>query len=419
MPLAREVVITGTGVVSPIGIGREAFWASLRAGKSGVRPLPQFEKTMLPVKFGADIPDFDGKLYVKPRKSMKVMSREIQQGFSAAELALADAGLADGAVDAERFGVVYGSEMLYTELGELADVYRRCVRDGEFRYELFGEHILADLYPLWMLKYLPNMVACHVGITHDARGPNNTYVLGDVSSLLAVHECVRKLESGVADVMIAGGIGTRLNIANSMYRTFENVSRRFQHPTGACRPFDRDRDGLVNGEGAGAMVLETREFAERRGAKPLARVLGLASTFGEFNTPGFETAIANAIRGALASAGLSAADVGHVNTHGLGTIEDDIAEAQAIRSVLGHTPVTSLKSYFGHLGTGTGLVELIGSVLALEAGEVPPTLNFQTPDPKCPVDVIQGRALTGAAPVAVKLSHSFGGEVAAVVIAGA
>ena len=212
----REIVITGVGVVSPIGIGREAYWESLLAGRSGVAPLSRVQDSDLPVKFGGEVKDFDGKKYVKPRKSLKVMCREIQTGYSASLLALDDAGLEQGDVESERMGVVLGSEMFYCELDELADAYRKCVIDGQIHAELWGEGAMSDLYPLWMLKYLPNMVACHIGISHDARGPNNTITLGEASSLLAISEATRIIERGHADVMIAGGAGNRLNLTGMM-----------------------------------------------------------------------------------------------------------------------------------------------------------------------------------------------------------
>src|SRR5262245_51189311 len=182
----REVVITGLGVVSPIGIGIDAFTDSLRAGRSGVRPIQLFDASGFPVRIVAEVVDFDPKAYVRPRKSLKVMSREIQFGFAAADMAMAAAVLQQGQAEPDRFGVVFAAEMIYCGLDELEAVYRRSMAEGKFDFGRWGEAMMSEMYPLWLLRNLPNMVACQIAIVHDARGPNNTISLSDVSSLLAV-----------------------------------------------------------------------------------------------------------------------------------------------------------------------------------------------------------------------------------------
>ncbi|HEY2882423.1 MAG TPA: beta-ketoacyl synthase N-terminal-like domain-containing protein, partial [Pirellulales bacterium] len=274
---AREVVITGVGVVSPIGIGREAFWTSLAHGVSGVRPITLFDASDNPVKIGAEVVDFDPKQYVRPRKSLKVMSRDIQFGFAAADMALADAGVAPNSQDPDRFGVVFGSEMIYCELAELEAVYRATLPEGQFDFDRWGEAMMSNIYPLWLLRNLPNMVACHIAIVHDARGPNNTIGHSDVSSLGAMIEAVRVIQRDAADIMIAGGVGARINPTSMAYRGDGDLSHRNDNPAGASRPFESNRDGLVNGEGAAAFILESRQHAQQRGAPILARVLSFAS----------------------------------------------------------------------------------------------------------------------------------------------
>ncbi|MCY2994560.1 MAG: beta-ketoacyl-[acyl-carrier-protein] synthase family protein [Planctomycetota bacterium] len=417
---SSEVVITGLGVVSPIGVGKDAFWNSLMQGRSGVGPLSFAANTNLPVKFGAEIRNFDPKQFVKPRKSLKVMCREIQTGYSAAIMALEDAGLQTGSVEPDRFGIVLGSEMFYCELEELADAYRKCIVDGELQRELWGVSIMSHLYPLWMLKYLPNMVACHLAISQDARGPNNTITLDEVSCLLAFIEAVAVIERGAADVMITGGSGTRTNLTHMLYRGDKDCSHRHDDPQRAARPFDARRDGGVIGEGAGAIILERRQHAEARGARILARVLGYGRGFEATPDyqPGPGDGVRHSIREALARSGLRAQDIGHVNAHGASTVKHDRMEAQAIHDCLGDTPVTALKSYFGSLGAGSGAVETVGSVLAVGAGLVPATLNYENPDPECPVNVIHGRPLQTDKNVAIALNQSTTGQAAAVIIAG-
>jgi 3-oxoacyl-[acyl-carrier-protein] synthase II len=415
----REVVITGLGIVSPIGIGREAFLTSLRNGTSGVRPITLFDTAGFPVHFGAEVRDFDPKAYVRPRKSLKVMAREIQFGFAAADMALADASLGPERAEPDRFGVVFGAEMIYCELSDLESAFRACQQEGEIDVSRWGEAAMSEIYPLWLLKNLPNMVACHVAIAHDARGPNNTIGHSDVSSLAAISEAVRVIERDKADIMIAGGVGARIQPTVMSYRGDLDLSHRNEEPERASRPFDASRDGLVNGEGAAAFVFESRQHAERRGAKILGRVVSYSSAHepGKSGQPLRGSAIRQVIAGSLTRAGLQPRDVGHVNAHGLSTVEDDRYEAQAIHAVLADVPVTAPKSFFGHLGAGCGAMELAASMIGLSEGEVPCTLNYEQPDPECPVNVIRREPLRTDRRTFIKLSSSRLGPAAALIVA--
>lgn len=413
-----EVVITGVGIVSPIGIGRAAFWSSLIARSSGIRRLNAFDVAGTGFPFGGEVPDFDPKDYVKPRKSLKVMSREIQFGVVAASQAMCDAGLDAGAADPERLGVVFGADMMHCDLGEVANAYRRCTAEGRFDLRLWGRCAMDEIYPLWMLKYLPNMPACHIAIAHDARGPNNSHSLGEASSLTAIAEAARIIERGAADVMIAGGASSRIHPILWARSPLLPISRREDDPTKVLRPFEAHRDGFVNGEGAGALILENRRHAEARGAKILARVAGSGGSFepGSNGKPVRGDATRRAILAALCRAGLAPSELGHVNAHGLSTVVDDRAEAAAISELLGEVPVTAPKSFFGNLGAGTGAVELAASVLALEAGEVPVTLNYEQADPACPVNVVHEQPLTDRPPTALVMNQSLMGQSVAMVI---
>lgn len=413
----RDVVITGLGVVSPLGIGRDALWAALEGGQSGVDWLPEYQGSDLPFRIGARVRGFDPKQYVQPRKTIKVMCVEIQYAYAAAMLAMQDAGLAKGAVEPDRLGVVLGSEMLFGELEEVQEVFRNCSEDGRFIFDRWGVQAFKDQYPLWMLKYLPNMAACHISIVHDARGPNNSIVQGGASSLLAVIEAATCIERGLADAMLAGGSGTLVGASCLPFRGWDHLTTWTGPPAEASRPFDAARCGIVPGEGAATLVLESREHAQQRGAPILARLAG----FGRRCEPVRRDqqlsgrAIEQSIRAALATSGLAPADVGHVNAHADSSPHDAL-EAQAIRNVLGDVPVLAPKSHFGDLGAGSGAVELAISVLALANGRVPATLNYQSPDPACPVNVIHGSPLVGAAPTAVVLSQSSTGQAAAIVL---
>jgi 3-oxoacyl-[acyl-carrier-protein] synthase II len=327
------------------------------------------------------------------------------------------AGVPRGSVDPDRLGVIFGSEVFYCEVEELAETYRGCLVDGKFDFSRWGE-AMNRIYPLSMLKYLPNMPACQIGIAHDARGPNNSITLGDVSGLLAVIEAASVIRRGLADVMIAGGTGSRINLVRMVNYGDGDLSHRGDNPAGACRPFDAARDGVVNGEGAAAFVLESARHAQRRGATVLATIAGYASGFQSKADGKPGGAIGRSITTALEAAELSPAMVGHVNADGRSTVTEDEIEARAIAATLGDVPVFAPKSYFGHLGSGTGAVELLTSVLAIQSGEIPPTLNYETPDPRCPVQVTCGRPQEARQSTAVVLNQARTGQAVAVVITG-
>jgi 3-oxoacyl-[acyl-carrier-protein] synthase II len=417
----REVVITGVGIVSPIGVGCDPVWDAIVARRSGVRLMPELVEAGWPAPFGGEVRGFDPKELIQPRKSIKVMSREIQLACAAAELAWQDAGLAEATIDPERFGVVGAAGLLYCELEELRIPFVEWTRHEEFEIHRWSRDAMGEMYPLWMLKYLPNMPACHIGIRYDARGPNNTIAEGDVSSLLALAEAADVIRRDLADVMIVGGTGSRINTTDYMWHAGARLARNgMDDPTTVCRPFDAHRSGLVYGEGAAKIVLESREHAERRGVRPLARVAGAASRCEPVAESLLPTgsAIRRAIQAAMSAAGAQAFHIGHVNAHGNSTREDDVAEAQAIRQTLGDVPVTAPKSFFGNLGHGSGMVELAISVLAMRHGVVPPTLNYESPDPECPVNVATELTPTER-PAFIALNHNTTGQAAAVVIAPA
>jgi 3-oxoacyl-[acyl-carrier-protein] synthase II len=418
----REVVITGIGVVCPLGMGREAFWKALDAGQSGIDWLPQTRGTKLPFHFAGLIKDFDPKQFIQPRKSIKVMCREIQVAYACAALAVEDSGLPKQATEPDRMGIVLGSELFYGELDELAGVYRNCRENGEFQTERWGDVAFKDLFPLWMLKYLPNMAACHLSIVHDARGPNNSIVQGGASSLLAMMEATMAIQRGHADIMLSGGSGSSAELTGLAFRGWEQHSQWPGEPAGASRPFEAQRCGIVVGEGAASFVLEERQHAERRGAKILARIAGFSSRYdppGGWNVPRPGQGIRNSIVGALAAAGMQPHEIGHVNAHGESSVRHDQVEAQAIRDLLGDVPVTAIKSYFGDLGAGSGAIELAASILGLSAGHIPRTLNYDQPDPACPVNIIHEAHLPVDKRAFLKLNQSMTGQAVAMIIDGA
>lgn len=418
----RRVVITGIGIISPIGVDAASFWRSLEEGRSGIGPIQTFDASGLPVRIAGEIADFDAKDFVdkKDRKSLRVMARTIQLAVAGAQRALDDGKVDKSKLEPTRFGVEFGAGLIATELTDLVEaacVSANC-QPGRVDLEKWGELAIPAIQPLWMLKYLPNMLACHVSILHDARGPNNSITESDVAGLLALGEAYRILLRDQADFFLVGGAESKINPLSMVRQClFEHLSRRNEEPNKACRPFDRSRDGLVLGEGAGVFVAEELEHARRRGARIYAEIVGFGAAF----DPGLRgDGLARAIRAALTEAGIGPHEVDHVNAHGLATRPSDAWEAGNLREVFGEgprtTPVLAVKSYIGNLGAGGSSTELAASLLAMNNGRVPPTLNYEQADPDCPISVLAGQPRLLTRPYVVKASFTQMGQCAAIVV---
>lgn len=416
------VVITGVGVMSPVGIGNDAFWRNLAAGRSGIGPLKSLSIKSLPCKLAAEISDFDPLQYVYQKKFLKVMSRDIQLGVSAASLAMKDAGLAPGDVDPDRLGVEFGAGHISFTPDELAEAARDfhdpSGRDG---YTRWGEDVLGKIAPLWLLRQLPNMPACHVAIEHEARGPNNTITSADASALLALQEAMRCINRGQADVMIVGACSSSIHPVDiARISLFDSLSQQ-NDPEQGCRPFDRDRDGTIVGEGAAVFVVERYAHAVARGADIYCDVLSVGAGCdgrGVENGAGGRGLVC-AMNAAMRQAGINPRDIGHVNAHGKSTRRDDWIEAKAYHQSFGadtqRIPVTALKSYFGNFDAGSGAVELAGSILALRHGELPATLNYKHPDPLCRLNVAREPQRLRS-PIAMSVNRTAMGQSAAAIL---
>jgi 3-oxoacyl-[acyl-carrier-protein] synthase II len=421
---ATRTVVSGVGVVSPIGIGNPAFWNSLMEGRSGVGIPRAFSSRNLPTHFTAEVLDFDPLVYLPQRKFLKVMSRAIQLGVAAANLAMSDARLRVGDVDPDRLGVVYGAGRISTMPEELADAVRTFGEEEiPFNAHPWGEEDMSKIAPLWLLRQLPNMPACHVSLEFDARGPNNTITSRDSSALLALMEAVNVIERGAADCMIVGGCGSNVQPVDlAKFCLYEELSPRDTHPEQACRPFDWERDGTIAGEGAAAFVVESLPHAVQRGAEIHAEILGIGAGCDGSGSTNAEngTGLVNAIQSALQKAHLKPAQLGHVNAQGKSTQREDVIEARAYHLALGEAaprvPVTALKSYFGYSDAGSGAMELAGSLLAIKHGRIPATLNYQTPDPRCRLNIIHEGPMEPLLPTAMSVNRTSLGQSAAVVL---
>lgn len=423
----NDIVITGLGCVSPIGIGREAFWNQLRNGKCGIRLMHCIEGDATQGElrreyYGGVIPDFDGKVYVTPRKALKVMNREVQTAYSAAHLAWQDAKLTGVETQADRLGVIYGAEMMPGELQDLSGAIANCAVNGEMQFSQWGQQFSKDIFPLWMLKNLPNMPACHVGIAINARGPNNTIVQEEISGLQALIEAAMIIDRDCADVMVVGAVGGRVSPARMIFR-LEPIYRHANAPADSvdgqnlCVPFDERHCGMIPAEAAAAIVIERRSHAVRRGAHIYGQLTGFAN---RFSTPltangGSRVAITNAAEAAMRMADIESSDLAVVAAQGYSEPRLDIEESQAIASVCGDVPVTAFSSYFGSAGSACGLIELIAGVLATCNGLRLPTLGFKVPDVNCPVRVATEITNTTERDM-LKLSFTPYGHAAAVVV---
>jgi 3-oxoacyl-[acyl-carrier-protein] synthase II len=426
----RRVVITGLGLLSPIGNGPDAFWSALAAGRGGVDTITAFPVAALPTTAVAEIRGFDPRSFALPKyrkaltKSLKYMARDIQLAVAAALTAVADAGLVDGGVDPTRLGVDLGAGLISSELDELAPAIAHASTGDAFDFRTYGREGIPMITPIWLLKYLPNMLACHISILVDCQGPSNTITEAEAASCLAIGEAARVIARGRADVMISGGADSKIHPLSLVRMCLLELMSSWQgEPSKACKPFDMRRDGTVAGEGAGILILEEREHALARSAKIYGEILGFGSGCdarpgGGLDPDGSGTEIA--VRAALNDAGLAPAEVGHVSAHGLGTPVSDLAEARALGRVFGPVgvPVTALKGFIGNVVSGCGAVELIGSLLGVNRGLIPHVLNCDEPDPACALDLVCGSPRSTDNPIFVKCNLTRHGQAAALVVRG-
>ncbi|MDB4416508.1 beta-ketoacyl-[acyl-carrier-protein] synthase family protein [bacterium] len=398
---SQRVVITGLGVVSPLGNDPDSLLKSLHLGTSAVGPFSEVPLGVLCTDFGAeargftgDISDYgpmDKKLQRTIRKGSKVMCREIEMGVAVAQLALNDAGLDMDTRDRDRTGVVYGCDYIMSLPEEFATGISKCLDEsGEFQFSKWGQTGKPEVNPLWLLKYLPNMPASHIAIYNDLRGPNNSITVREASAGAALSEAYSTLVRGHADALVVGSTGSRIHPLRTLHASLqEKLAANQADPGNMSRPFDKTRDGSVVGEGAAAMICETLSNAQSRDANILAEVVGYGSSaVGKAPNGDFlKQAFVNVLRAALGDA--DPKTIGHIHAHGLGTQECDRQEAEAIREVFGEPaeqpPVTTAKGHMGNLGAGGGMVELVASLKSL-GGELFAIRNLSELDAACPIN---------------------------------
>jgi len=423
-----RVVITGLGAITPIGNDSASIWQALVEGRSGIAPIQAFDASKLPSRIGGEIHDFTPRKYLNradPRenvalKGLKMMARTIQLALVASKLAMSDAGAAPGSIEPSRFGLEFGATMISIEVDDLvaASKVSSNGQPGQVDLVTWGKEGLPSIEPLWMLKFLPNMPACHISILHDAQGPSNTITEGEVAGLMAIGEAVRILRRGQADFFLTGAADSKLSLLSiARHELFLPLTRRNEEPKRAVRPFDQSRDGTAIGEGTTVFAVETLEHAQKRGATIHAEILGFGSAF---DTRRDGQGMARAMRAALRQADLAPGDIDFVSAHGLGSIEFDQIEAKAIADVFGSGPdapaVFGSKGWTGYLGAASGPVELAFALMAMRHGQLPPTLNCDHPDPACPIRVHHAGMRPVTKPYFLKLGYTDLGQCAALVV---
>lgn len=431
--MAERVMVTGLGVVTPIGVGGEAFEDGLRSGCSGTADLRAFDCSGLDTRIAAEVDDDALRLVdlVTPRKAVKLMSRAAGFAVAASAQAREHARLGPDDVDPERLAVALGAsgmgpsdfDMVRGEALALIDM----VHDTGARHfdvPAFARAFRARTNPVELLRGLPNVAASHVAIQQGARGPSSTVSTACTSGTQAIGDAVRMIRSGEADVVLAGGADAPINPVSLLgFSMLGTLSRRNECPERASRPFDLDRDGFVLGEGAAIFVLEREGFARARGAPLLAEIAGYAATCDAYRItderPDASGAV-SAMRGALRSGEVDPCDVDYVNAHGTATEMNDRVETGALHEVLGahatSAAVSSTKSMTGHLLAAAGAVEAAACVVSIAEGFVPPTINYDTPDPRCDLDYVPNEARHARVDVALSNSFGFGGQNACLVI---
>lgn len=404
----RRVAVTGIGVVSPLGNDPGTFFDNLLAGRSGVRRLEGRSFERLGIRVGAPA-TFDAASHF-PAARVRMLDRVSQFALYAAAHALESTQGALEHADRRRAGVFVGTGTGGSETTD--DGYRALYADGSDR-----------LKPFSVLMAMNNAPAAWIGLDHGLEGPNLTYSTACSSSAVAIGEAARRIASGETDVMVAGGSEAPLTFGTLMaWQALKTLAPEDADAGASCRPFSKDRGGLVLGEGAAMVVLEEWERARERGAPIVGEVAGygLFTDSGHITRPSVEGQ-AEAMRRALVDAGADAAEIGYINAHGTGTLANDGVETAAIKSVLGErarsTPVSSTKSMHGHLLGAAGALEFVATVLALSRRTLPPTINLRVPDPECDLDYVSGGARTASdAPLAMTSSFAFGGTNAVLVV---
>ncbi len=431
---APRVVITGLGAVSPLGLTAKQMWEGLSAGRCGIASIKAFDTTNFPCQFAGEVLEFKPQQYVPKsyRKAVKLMCRDIQLAIGAANDAVQDSGLITKAIDENninidptRTAIDLGAGLISCELTELAPAIAKSITNDKFDIHKWGKEGLEAITPLWLLKYLPNMLACHIGIIHDIQGPSNTITCAEAAAHIAIGEASRLIQRRWVDVALAGGAEAKVNPIVMLRQCLLKRARTENHtpPESACRPFDANAKGSVFGEGAGIITLENLEHAQKRGAKIYAELLGV----GESNNinPVYEhlepdgKGLQIAIEKALTEAQITPEDLDLIIPHGLGIPTDDLAEARAIQNALGQAaakiPTWPTKSMLSTTGAASGALDVIAAVCAMAEGKIPAAKNCENKAAGCELNITDEPQQKNIR-YALCCSYTYGGQTTALIL---
>ncbi len=421
--MRRRVVVTGVGCVTPLGTRVDQLWENLKQGASGVSYTTLFDASNFPTKISAEVRDWDVTDFGADPEEWKLRGRHTKFAAGAASQAVQDAGL-NGTEDPTRFGVYLGSGEGQQDFLGFTKMMTAALHGDELDVAEFTRVGLETLHPTQELEQEPNMPAGHLASMFNAQGPNANCLTACAASSQAVGEAVELIRRGDADVMLSGGTHSMIHpFGVTGFNLLTALSTRNDEPTKASRPFDRNRDGFVLGEGAAMLVLEELEHAQARGARIYGEVLGYGSTADAFritDTHPEGRGATSCIQIALADAQLNAEQIDYINAHGTSTNVNDKVETLAIKKSLGDqaskTPVSSTKSMMGHLIAAAGATELIVSLMAIQDNVLPPTINYETPDPDCDLDYVPNEAREQPCNVVLSNSFGFGGQNISLII---
>jgi len=402
--------VTGLGVVTPVGVGLEEFWEGLKAGRNGVSRVTHFDPTDFPSHMAAEVKDFDPKEWVDA-KSVRRMDRFTQFSLASSKMALEDSGLFDASFDENRAGVIIGSGIGGSDT----------IEKGHFSLREKGPK---SLNPFFVSKALINMAACTVSIAYGLKGPLSAPSVACSTGANAIGEAFRIIQRGDADIMLAGGSEACVTpLAFGGFCATRSMSRRNDCVEKASRPFDRNRDGFVMGEGAGVVVLEKLAHAHSRGVRIYAELVGYGNAADAFHFTAPEPkgeGMVRVMRETLKDAHINPEDIGYINAHGTSTVLNDKIESKAIMKVFGehakNLKLSSIKSMIGHLLAAAGAVEFVSTVMSVYAGIFPPTINYEESDPECPLDYVVNGVETFDIEMAMSNSFGFGGGNACLVV---
>ena len=426
----NRVVITGMGMVSCSGIGVDENWSNIVAGRSGIGEITLCDKERLPVKISGEVKGFNPKEYIKDRKALKIMYRNVKLGLAATKLAYDDSGLETCSVDPLRFGAIVGSGGGGYDEGpdnkDLAEVIKASWNDEKKQFDplKFGSDGIDRLHPLWLLKTLCNNLFCYISIYYNAQGVNDNVVTSFTGGSHAIGDAFMTIRRGDADVLFAGGYDT-LAMSSNFFCYYNHNMLTGADGCGAnsYRPFDRDRDGFVLGEGAGILLLEELSHAKKRDARIYGEIVGYgnasnASHLYEKEPDG--SGIADSVRKACKCAGMNTDEINYINVDGLGTIKSDIAETRAVKAVFAENAhkvtLSATKPVVAHVGAAAGAIELMICALAIEKKVVPPTINLNNQDPDCDLDYCPGAAREMDISAALSINQGFGGQNSALIV---